>query len=177
MIFLLVHIGWAQLSDYPALQRIRQVTHMTEFHWWVSQGENIQDGLRHNVWQWMRAVFWRALHFHLVSHSVGRFSPCCFLHRITQTSLCGSWLARCQTQELHCIVRTSFRSHPCPFDNILLAKASHRAISVSKQVRWEEKSHLQRCVQDELSGPEWVNLIQMTITSITVGKNALEEVE
>ena len=61
---------------------------------------------------------------------------------------------------------------------MLLAKASHRAISVSKQVGGErEKSHLQRCVQDELNGPEWENLIQMTITSITVGKNPLEEVE
>ena len=127
----------------------------------------------------MWAVFWRALHFfHLASHSVGCFPPCCFLHRITQTSLCGSWLARCQTQELFGIVRTRLRSHSCPFYNVLLAKASHRAISVSKQVRGEEeKSHLQRCVQDELNGPKWENLIQMTITSITVGKNPLEEVE
>ena len=85
------------------------------------------------------AVFWRALHFfHLASHSVGHFPPCCFPHRITQTSLCGSWPARCQTQELHCIVRTGLRSHLCLFYNILLAKASHRAISVSKQVRGEE---------------------------------------
>ena len=29
----------------------------------------------------------------------------------------------------------------------------------------------------ELSGLEWVNLIQMTIISITVGKNPLEEME
>ena len=29
----------------------------------------------------------------------------------------------------------------------------------------------------ELNGLEWVNLIQMTIISITVGKNTLEEME
>ena len=29
----------------------------------------------------------------------------------------------------------------------------------------------------ELNGPEWANLIQMTIISTTVGKNPLEEME
>ena len=29
----------------------------------------------------------------------------------------------------------------------------------------------------EINGPEWVNLIQMTITSNTMGKNTLEETE
>ena len=29
----------------------------------------------------------------------------------------------------------------------------------------------------ELNGPEWANLIQMTIKSTTVGKNPLEEME
>ena len=29
----------------------------------------------------------------------------------------------------------------------------------------------------ELNGPEWANLIQMTIISTTVGKNPIEEME
>ena len=32
-------------------------------------------------------------------------------------------------------------------------------------------------VISELNGPEWANLIQMTIISTTVGKNPLEEIE
>ena len=32
-------------------------------------------------------------------------------------------------------------------------------------------------VISELNGPEWANLIQMTIISTTVGKNPIEEME
>ena len=46
----------------------------------------------------------------------------------------------------------------------------HKELDTTEWLNWAEESV-------NLNGQEWVNLIQMTIVSTTVGKNPLEEME